>query len=217
MACVRYNRFLLRLRNDLHLIRKVWHMGMGFFMVWLYWSGLSRTTSVLLLTLGFGVFMCGEILRLRWPAFNRFAIRYMGVLMRDSEVNRMTGTTYYIAAVALAIGIFPKTIAILSILYLAFGDPIASVAGIMYGDRSIRFKNGKSLIGTLAGVCVCALITVLVLRSSNLSFTQTLWITVCGGLAGGAAEMLPLDVDDNFSIPLVAGFALWLVFILAGA
>lgn len=160
--------------------------------------------------------MSAELLRLRWPAFNRLAIRIWGPLMRDCEVNRMSGTTYYIAAVALAIGIFPKTIAILSILYLAFGDPVASMTGILYGDRSIRFSNGKSLIGTLAGVVVCAAITFVVLGQSTLQLGQVCVISLAGGLAGGVAELLPLDVDDNFSIPLVAGFVLWLTFILVG-
>jgi len=41
-------------------------------------------------------------------------------------------------------------------------------------------------------------------------------LTVMGGLAGGGAELLPLEVDDNFSIPIVSGFVLWLAFILLG-
>ena len=31
-----------------------------------------------------------------------------------------------------------------------------------------------------------------------------------GGLSGGLAELIPFDMDDNFVIPVVSGFMLWL-------
>ena len=44
------------------------------------------------------------------------------------------------AAALLTIAIFPKPIATLSILYLALGDPIASLFGILYGGKGPRFR-----------------------------------------------------------------------------
>jgi dolichol kinase len=41
-------------------------------------------------------------------------------------------------------------------------------------------------------------------------------ISLAGGVAGGGAEMIPLDIDDNFSIPLVSGLALWMAFVVFG-
>jgi dolichol kinase len=41
-------------------------------------------------------------------------------------------------------------------------------------------------------------------------------LSLVGGIAGGTAELLPLEVDDNFSIPVVSGFVLWLTFIVLG-
>jgi diacylglycerol kinase (CTP) len=205
----------LHLRSDLHLTRKLWHMSMGLLVVLVYTlSGMSRGTGVLILGSILGLDLMLETLRLRVPSINERVVRFMGPVMRSCEVNRVSGTPYYISAMILAIAIFPQPIAILSILYLAFGDPIASVFGILYGDRSIRMSNGKSLVGSAAGVLTCMLVTAVFLSGYHLPESTVLALTAIGGIAGGCAELLPLEVDDNFSIPIISGFGLWLAFIL---
>jgi diacylglycerol kinase (CTP) len=206
----------LHLRSDLHLARKLWHMSMGLLAAAVYMSGMPRPTAVIIVCslLGLNVFV--EMARLRMPALNEKFIKFWGPIMRSSEADRVSGVPYYLASVALTVGIFPKPIAILSIAYLACGDPIASLTGILYGDKGLRFANGKSLIGTLAGVLACAVLTFIFLSAFHLKDSAVLGLTLIGGLAGGLAELLPLEVDDNFSIPVVSGFTLWLAFILLG-
>ncbi|MGE0615660.1 MAG: diacylglycerol/polyprenol kinase family protein [Bacteriovoracia bacterium] len=207
----------LHMRTDLHLARKLWHMLMGFLIVTIYTATqMDRSTAVVILGFAFAFFFVTETARLRIPAVNSLAIRVMGPLMRASEINRFSGTPYYVAAALIAIAIFPKTISVLCLIYLAVGDPLASLFGILYGDRSIRFANGKSLIGTLAGVAVCFLASLVLLSSLPVSLGTWFLLSLIGGMAGGMAELLPLEVDDNFSIPMVSGFVLWLAFILLG-
>ena len=74
----------------------------------------------------------------------------------------------------------------------------------------------KILIGTAAGMGVCSLITFLYLIFTGVSVLPSLCIALAGGLAGGGAEMIPLEIDDNFSIPLVSGLALWISFVIFG-
>jgi dolichol kinase len=206
----------LHLRNDLHLARKIWHLGMGVMIVCIYGSGLSASNSVLLLAafLCFSIFV--ELSRLRVPALNEKVIRFWGPVMRSCEVDRISGIPYYILAALLAIGIFPKPVAILSILYLACGDPIASLFGIQYGDQSIRFSNGKSLIGTMAGIVTCFMVGLFYLESLGFHGLTLILVASIGAIAGGTAELLPFETDDNFTIPIVSGFTLWLLFIVLG-
>lgn len=206
----------LHLRTDLHLARKVWHMSMGLMIAVAYLAGFPRTTAVIFLSSVLGLDLLVEMARLRMPSVNEKVMRYWGLVMRSSEVNRLSGVPYYLAATILAIGIFPKPIAVLSIVYLAFGDPIASMIGILYGQKSVRLASGKSLIGTSAGVITCALLTFLFVTTLHLPDSAVWILTLVGGLAGGTAELLPLEVDDNFSIPVVSGFVLWFAFILLG-
>lgn len=207
---------ILHVRSDLHLARKVWHMGMGMLIAFIYLAGLPTTPSVLILMTCFAVTLGVETARLRNPSFNKKMIRLFSPVMRSCEVNRITGIPYYLAASTVAIAVFPKPVAVLSILYLACGDPMASLAGILYGDRSIRFANGKSLIGTIAGILTCALVTFVFLSTMAVPAGSLLALTLLGGLAGGTAELLPVDADDNFTIPVISGFVMWLGFILLG-
>ena len=205
----------LHMRTDLHLARKAWHMFMGLMIALIYMFVVSASTGVLFLGTFLVLAVALEVSRLKNPAINEKVIRAWGPVMRSCEINKMSGIPYYILANLLAVGIFPKPVAILSILYLAFGDPIASVFGILFGDRSIRFSNGKSLIGTLAGIAACTVVGLMFLPSQIPDYA-VFGMALIGGIAGGTAELLPFDTDDNFTIPIVSGFVLWLAFILFG-
>lgn len=208
--------FRLPVRQDLHLPRKIWHMGMGLFIVSCYLAGTSQSTAVLLLAFFLGLDLVVERVRLRNRSVNQALMKAMGPFMRSHEVRQMSTVPHYISSTLLAIAIFPKPIAILSILYLACGDPIASLFGILYGHRGPKLQRGKSLIGTLAGIVTCAFVTVLYLKAQAFP-DSTIWIMAgVGGLAGGLTELLPFEIDDNFTIPVVSGFVLWLAFILIG-
>lgn len=187
---------------------------MGMVLAFVFLGGLPIGPSLFILVASLVFALVIESARLRNPSLNQRVLKVLGPLMRASEVNRMSGTPHYLAATIVALAIFPKPVAVLSVLYLACGDPIASLFGILYGDRSIRFRNGKSLIGTLAGVITCTIVGFIFLRSLGMPFPTVLGLGLIGGIAGGTAELLPLDSDDNFTIPVISGFVLWLAFIL---
>lgn len=206
----------LKLRNDLHLARKIWHCGMGVSMAVLYGLVMSKPVAVTTLLLAFIFFTTFEYIRLKVPRLNKVAIKVMGPVMREHEVEKISGTPFYVGSVLLSVIIFPKLIAILSILYLAFGDPISSIFGILWGDYGPRFSNGKSLIGTAAGMGICCVITFVTMVMNSIPPGPAGLIALAGGLAGGGAEMIPLEIDDNFSIPIVSGLALWVTFLIFG-
>ena len=204
----------LPVRTDLHLIRKLWHMTMGLVIVSLYMNGMPQSTALTILGALFVWSLSMETIRLKNPAINEKCIRYFGMVIRSSEVNKVSGMPYYIASSIVAIGVFPKPVAILSLCYLAFGDPIASLVGILYSKRSVKIFNGsKSLHGTAAGFAVCAIATLIYLRSTGMYGLDLIRLTLLGGFAGALAELLPLDLDDNFTIPVISGFIMWLGFI----
>lgn len=206
----------LKLRNDLHIMRKIWHCGMGVFMSLCYGIGMTKPVAVTVLAIAFICFTGAEYARLKVPRFNSIAIKLMGPIMRENEIDRISGTPFYIGSVLLSVIIFPKLIAILSILFLAIGDPISSIFGIMWGNLGPRFANGKSLIGTAAGMGICSVITFVCMLLSSIPPGPAFLISLAGGIAGGGAEMIPLEIDDNFSIPLVSGLALWVTFLFFG-
>jgi len=217
------NGSMLKGRHDLHLVRKLWHAAMGLMMVYVYAFLMSREQALKTLGLAFCVIFFAELVRLRSPAINEWLTRGARHIMRQCERHRLSGTPYYIASVFLAILIFPKPLALLAILLLAIGDPVASFFGVLWGDKSVRFSNGKSLVGTVAGIVACYVsMTIgvwLLSERGILPRYSDFQVAVCsflGALAGGTAELLPIEIDDNFTIPLVVGFTLWLIFAITG-
>ena len=207
------------MRNDLHLARKIWHVSMGMLIVFIYvFSGMSAGTAVLILGSALGLDLIVETARLRIPSFNEQVLRFWGPFMRSSEVSHMSGVPYYLLASMLALAIFPKPVGVLSVLFLAIGDPVASLIGILYGQNSPRVAQGKSLVGTLGGVAACSLVTFVFLKAWPVPVSDGAWIllSLIGGIAGGTAELAPFDMDDNFTIPMISGFVMWLAFIAFG-
>lgn len=204
----------LPVRNDLHLSRKIWHMVTGLAIVSCYVGGMPQSTALTILGALFVWCASLETMRLRNPALNEKCIKVFGAVIRSHEVNKISGMPYYLASSIVAVGIFPKPVAVLSLLYLAFGDPLASLVGILYKERSVKIFNGtKSLHGTAAGFAVCAVMTWIFLRTSGMYGLDLIRLSLLGGFAGAFAELLPLDLDDNFTIPVISGFILWLGFI----
>ncbi|MEA9356877.1 SEC59/DGK1/VTE5 family protein [Bacteriovorax sp. PP10] len=200
----------LRMRSDLHLTRKVWHISTGLIGLVVYKkSGFTpEFTATALLTLAIAAFLF-ELLRLKNEKVNQLAMVLMKPVMRESERNSVSGLPFYALGVSLALFFFPERIAILAILFLIFADPIASFIGILYGRDKIL--PNKSLQGTIAAFSVCYIATLVygmiyVGPSMNL-----LLFAVAAGIIGCVSEMCSQFVDDNLCIPVVSGLGLFLV------
>jgi dolichol kinase len=198
-------------RSDLHLSRKFWHATMGCLLAGIYFVGMPKIQFLFFLGLLFSFEVSVEWWRLRNPSVNAWIIRMWAPLMRGDESKQMSTIPHYLAASFLAVCLFPKSIALLSILFLALGDPIASVVGIRFGHLLPRFRNGKSILGTVAGVSVCSAMGLWYYRSIGLEQVELFILSLLSGTAGGIAELLPIDLDDNFVIPIFSGCVLCLV------
>ncbi len=171
----------------------------------------SKETMAAILGVVLALVMSIEYSRSRWEWVNGIAVKLMGPVMRDTEVNTLTGIPFYMASCLFAFLIFPKHVTVLAILYLALGDPSSSFFGVLYGKNKI-FPN-KSLQGTLGGFVVCALATLAYVHWQGFPANKILLISMIGGFCGAVSELLPLNIDDNFAIPVVSGalmtLALW--------
>jgi dolichol kinase len=201
----------LRHRSDLHLARKFFHMsGAVMLLVPYLFLGFSKEMMAAILGTALAAAMSLEYSRSRFEWVNGITVRVLGPIMRDSEVNEISGIPFYMASCLFSFLIFPHHIAVLSILYLAFGDPSSSFFGVLYGRNKI-FPN-KSLQGTLGGFTVCALVTYAYIYWQNIEPQMAILLSMLGGFAGSLAELLPLNVDDNFAIPVVSGALMVLAF-----
>ena len=196
-------------RSDVHLARKIWHMsGVTFF--FLVWSFLPVWLSLVLLLIAWVVFVPIDLIRLYNPKINRVLLRWFKPIMRKSEIDRPAGTTYLITGIITVGFLSHPQIVGLSLLFLAFADPIASYVGIRYGKDKIF--GHKSVQGFIAAFVVCFLLTVGFLYYHNVG-EYILIVSLLSGLVGALAELIPIaKIDDNFTMPVLSCIGLTLVF-----
>jgi dolichol kinase len=120
---------------------------------------------------------------------------FFGKVLREEEKPTFMGSTYFIFSTILTILLFPKSIAIASILILILSDTAAAVIGKWIGRIKIF---GKTIEGSMAFLLTSLLIVWIYPHLDRFS----------GSLAALGAtliEVLPIKVNDNLTIPLVAG------------
>lgn len=204
----------LRQKSDIHLSRKLWHCVGICAMAMVYNQFGSRVSWIALLILA-GFFIPLDILRQYQPGLNRATVRLFGRVMRKYEYNAVSGMTYLYFGVMILLLIGNAHIITLTLLFLAFGDPIASFFGIRYGKD--RILANKTLQGTMAAFAVCTIISGIYYYFNNLMTERLLIVAPISGLIGALAELLPIGkLDDNFTFPVVCAVLLLALFTVYG-
>ena len=92
--------------------------------------------------------------------------------------------------------IFDFEVAVFALLFLSIGDAVAALVG-----RALPIGKiwNKSILGSLSGCLLCVFF--------GLAINNTLpsQIIVLGAISGMLIELIPLKINDNFSIPIFSG------------
>ncbi len=110
-----------------------------------------------------------------------------------------------IIASIIAIAAFPLDLAILALSFLAAGDPLATLVGYYKGRHRLF---GKSLEGSLT--CLVACVGVGLIHYYT-GLNVPLPVILVGAAVATIAEAMPLRIDDNLPMPLLAVTAMWLM------
>jgi dolichol kinase len=198
---------LHRHRSLPHLERKFYHFMMGMICFSLYAFLVEKTTALLLLALIGGPLVVLDILRLKNPEMNDVALRIFGKFMRREELKSVSGNSFFVMGLLVIVAFFPKPVVLLSVLYLAIGDPVAAVVGSFYGRHKIIGK--KSWEGAGANF-LCSSLASWAMGFSYFGFSaeKALILGLLGGTVSVLAELLPTPIDDNFTIPVVSSLLL---------
>jgi diacylglycerol kinase (CTP) len=138
--------------------RKILHVSIGFLTLALYTTGI-QTSSIhpTLLTMLIPIALT-DVLRHRYWRINRFYIRCLGALMRESEVDGYNGVISYLLGAWLVMRFCPKDVGVMAILLLSWCDTAASTFGRLWGRYTPQIRRGKSLAGSVAA-CVTGIVT----------------------------------------------------------
>jgi len=114
----------------------------------------------------------------------------------------VTAPIFFAFGIMLALLLFPAPISYASIAVFAFGDGFATIFGKTFGRHTFPYNKGKRIEGTVFGF-VFALFGALV-------FVDPLRAVV-GAATAMIVETLPAPINDNLTMPLLAGLAMFLL------
>jgi len=132
---------------------------------------------------------------------------------KTSEAGHGLGLVYYaITWTVLAYVFFDhREIIAMAILAMSYGDGLASLIGIKYGERKYTvFKDTKSYVGSIA-MFVCTfvlLIIALLFYSIPLTGRTVAYLLCISGVATVVEGITPLGLD-NLSVPFVTAVMYW--------
>jgi len=147
-----------------------------------------------------------DLLKAYTVTFEKLYIRVFGSILRDEEKNfkrnLFTGGTYYALGIFLALLLFPKEVAILSILIMIWCDTTAALIGKKYGKH--KMIGDKSLEGSLAFL-ITGILLVFILQYVFVEyrFYYAGFVTVF--LAAVFEQIGFVRINDNLSLPVFSG------------
>ena len=140
-----------------------------------------------------------DLARFRVQRLNRVFLRWLAPLLKADEGSRITGASYMAMSAMVVFLLFDRPVAVAALLFLSLGDPAAALAGRrMRGPRIF----GKSPVGTAAFIAVSWTVVGVLVAAGVVDYH---WGLMAGAVAAGLAELAPLPVDDNLTVPIAAG------------
>jgi dolichol kinase len=131
----------------------------------------------------------------------RLVRRLLGRILRPHEEARWSGATYILAAAALSHLLFALPVAVAALATIILGDTAAVFVGRYLGRIHIGHKTLEGSLGFFAAALLgIAWISQLPLH-----------VKVIGAMTAAVSEALPLPMDDNLLVPLVAGTVMTLL------
>jgi len=127
------------------------------------------------------------------------------IFTKEKEKRNLHALTFAFLAAVIVINVYDFKIALTSLSMSIFSDGVAAIVGIKFGRH--RFKNGKSLEGSLASLLVNLLIGYFLLKTWYIFLPMAVIATL--------TELIVKHMDDNFIVPIFTGFIGQLILILA--
>ncbi len=200
-------------RKDLQLPRRLFHMGSGICVAFIYNFLLTHQQAVSILGTIACVLYILEQVRINYPEFSGNFEKYSKYLLRAEEQLKESAGVPFVMGLLLTILSFPKPVAVVAILTLAVADPLSAIIGIRFGRlRVVAHKSiegsGAFFLGCFVATCVVFLGYTSTATALGLGFFVAFTVSIF--------EMMPIRLDDNLTIPLFTGAITWLYCIILG-
>jgi dolichol kinase/uncharacterized membrane protein len=142
--------------------------------------------------------------------------RVLPAVVRPSEAAHRSGVLFYPLSILALVLIFRERLDIVAAAWavMAFGDGAATLVGTRVGGRRLPWNRDKTwsgliafaLAGSIGAVAASHWVAPVIVPPPSWFFT---WLApIAAALAAAFAETIPLTLDDNLTVPFVAGLVL---------
>lgn len=170
----------------------------------IYYLNTTKSAALTLIGVVTLVFFFLDIFRLIYRKMNIFFFDKVKTFYKKREYKKFSSITLFLFSCFLTTLVFEKEIAVLAMVFLILGDFFSKLFGFFFGRHKI-FK--KTFEGSLAHLNACLIGGYIFLHFISFPFH----IFLLGALVATLTEMLPLGLDDNFSVPLVSATTMLLL------
>lgn len=184
--------------------RQMFHILLGVLIVMLLMYGFIGSNAVFAAII-IGAALSYLSLKARIPLINGLLEKFE----RKNELKKFPGkgAIFYLVGVYISLFLFPKDVAMASIMVLALGDSISHLFGLHFGRIKNPLSKTKFIEGAIAGF-LAGFAGALVFLPWHEAFFAS--------LAAMTAEAVEIkigagQVDDNLIVPFVAGAAVWII------
>lgn len=150
------------------------------------------------------LFLALDLVRLFSSKINVFFFKTVKELYKSKEYRKFSSITLFLIASFLTVLLFDKPIAVLAVSFLIFGDFFSKFFGLQFGRTRIF---NKTLEGSLAHLNACLIAGFIFLHYVSVPAP----VFLAGALVATVSELLPLGVDDNFSVALLSASTMYAI------
>ncbi|MFH1182205.1 MAG: diacylglycerol/polyprenol kinase family protein [Candidatus Woesearchaeota archaeon] len=185
--------------NSLELRRQTFHMGLGMLFVLLISLGFDWRFFLALIIVG--AILSYVSARRKIPVIAWFLEKFE---RKNSWPGK--GALFFAIGTFLALVLFPRDIALASILILTFGDSLAHLFGRFFGKVKHPLNTYKMIEGTIIGFLAGGIAAAVFVPWQQAMAASAVAMFV----EGIDLRFRRNAVDDNIVVPLVAGVVIWL-------
>ena len=188
--------------SDFELNRQIFHLALGVAIVLLLMYGFIDQNIILIIA-GFVISIASRTEKI--PIIYNLLQKFE----REKEIKTFPGkgTIFYFIGVYISLLLFPREIALASIMVLALGDSISHMYGLHYGKIKHPLSESKYLEGTIAGF-LGGFAGALMFLPWHEAFFASLTAMVVEAIE---IKIGTEQVDDNLIIPVVAGAVVYVI------
>jgi dolichol kinase len=181
-------------RND--IFREIIHMGSFLIPILSHFFKINRYTLAVIILITTVLYTISELARRLGTNFPPFTTITNFAAMGDEKWGFALSPIFFALGILLSLTLYPPQIGFAAIAMLTLGDGTAKIIGKTFGKTYYPYNKAKKLEGTLAGIIASTIGCLLFISPFK---------AVMISIVSMMIESIPLPINDNILIPLIAG------------